>query len=584
MGGVTQLRGHFGDRGPRVVAGAVSCCYHFWCRADGGRLSIGGNMIARAGTLLLTLSLCLGLLTLGPQRAAATPEGMQFGARVQARSGEDNQAAIQRYESTIGRKLDVVREFLAWNSEFPQSFHTWLRDTDHTMILSVRAKLANGQVIPWADIANAASGSALHNQAVAWADKLRDYGRPVYFAFNHEPESSASNQNGSDADYIAAWRKMHGIFAERGATNVKFIWIMTDYAFWVGPQARNDAKKWYPGDDYLEAMGADAYNWFTCRPGINNPWKTLEQIIKPFRDFGAAHPDEELWLAEWASAEDAARPDRKPAWIEEARALFKRPDYAQFHGISYFDYQGTSTCRWRIDSSAPTTTAFRAIAQDEFYGGPPTPPPTSDISFVAAASSNGNRLNHSVRIPAAVQAGDTLLLFLTANSSTVGGATPPGWTPVRTLDASGFSSRLWTREATSTDAGATAAVSTSAYTKSDLSVVAYRGTGDPPLDVHAALVDPATRSQYTAPSVTPTRAGDEIVVYWADKSSNNTGHTVPAALTKLAPTTTGSGGGKITATVAAMEAGPAGTPTGSFTATLTQPASRAAMYTIALGP
>jgi hypothetical protein len=392
---------------------------------------------SRAVTLALALALCLGLMTLVPPRAAAAPDGMQFGARVQARSGEDNRAAVERYERTIGRKLDVVREFLPWDSEFPESFHTWLADTDHTMILSVRAKRSNGQLIPWEDIANAAPGSALHNEAVRWADRLRNYGQPVYFTFNHEPESSASSRNGSAADFIAAWRKMHGIFADQGATNVKFMWIMTDYAFWVGPQARNHAPKWYPGDAYLEAMGTDAYNWYTCRPGINNPWKTLEQIIKPFRDFGAAHPEEELWLAEWASAEDPARPGRKPEWIQEARALFTRPDYSQFRGISYFNYEGTTTCHWRIDSSPATTTAFRAMAQNAFYGGQSTPSPdSSKVSAVAAASSNGNRLLHSVRVPSAVRAGDRLLLFLTANSNTVGKSIPPGWTEVRRAEAS----------------------------------------------------------------------------------------------------------------------------------------------------
>jgi hypothetical protein len=524
-------------------------------------------------------------MTLAPQRAAAAPDGMQFGARVQPRTGEDNQAAVERYERTLGRKLDVVREFLAWDADFPQGFHRWLADTDHTVILSVKAKRSNGQVIPWTDIANAAPGSRLHEEAVRWADRLRDYGKPLYLAFNHEPESRANSMNGSAADFIAAWRKMHGIFADRGATNVKFMWIMTDYAFWVGSYARNHAQKWYPGDAYLDAMGTDAYNWFTCRPGITNLWKTLEQIIRPFRDFGAAHPDKELWLAEWASAEDPARPDRKPAWIEEARALFKRADYAQFRGISYFNYEGTTTCHWRIESSLSTTTHFRAMAHDAFYGGQSSPAPhRAKVSFVAAASSNGNHLVHSVRIPNAVRAGDTLLLFLTANTNTVSEGIPPGWTAVRRADASGFSSRLWSRRATSADAGATVAVRSSAYTKSDLLVVAYRGGRNPLLDVHAVVLGPPSRTTYTAPSVTPNRAGEEILVYWADKSSTNVGYELPATLTRLAPTSTGTGGGKITATVAARKSGSAGTPTGTFTATLTRPASRAVMYTIALGP
>jgi hypothetical protein len=225
------------------------------------------------------------------------------------------------------------------------------------------------------------------------------------------------------------------------------------------------------------------------------------------------------------------------------------------------------------------------MAQNEFYGGQSTTSPDSPkISAVAAASSNGNRLLHSVRVPSDVQAGDRLLLFLTANSNTVGKSMPPGWTAVRSAEASGISSRLWSRRATSADAGSTVAIRTPTYTKSDLLVVAYRGTGNAPLDVHAVVLDATSRTTYTAPSVTPTRSGGEVVVYWADKSSTNRGHTLPATLTRLAPTSAGTGGGKITATVAAREAGPAGTPTGTFTARLTQAASRAVMYTIVLGP
>ena len=218
---------------------------------------------------------------------------------------------------------------------------------------------------------------------------MRDYAKPLYFTFNHEPESSASFANGEAPDFIAAWRKFHDIFVARGATNVKFMWIMTDYSFFVGSNARNDASKWYPGDAYLDAMGADAYNWYNCRTGINTPWWTLETIIRPFRDFGAAHPDKELWLSEYASTEDTASPGRKAQWINQAQALFKRSDYAQFHGIVYFDFQGPDNCRWFTDSSTTSASAFRTLAQDAFYGGPdappPPPPPPSEVTFVASA-------------------------------------------------------------------------------------------------------------------------------------------------------------------------------------------------------
>jgi len=402
-------------------------------------------VLAVAGVITLTLSAAQA------PPASGTPDGMLFGAYTGPRTGESDRAAVLRGEATAGREFDVVREFLSWDSAFPDSFHTWLRDTGRTMLLSVKSRRANGQTIRWQSIIDAQPGSALYGDIERWADRIRSYGVPIYFTFNHEPESGASSDMGEAPQFIAAWRKIHGIFQQRGVTNAKFMWIMTDYAFWVGSQARNHGPDWFPGEDYMDAMGIDAYNWFTCRTGINTAWKPLEQIVRPFRDFGAQYPDEELWLTEWAGTEDPARPGRKAQWYAEAQALFKRSDYAQFHGISYFDTRGQGVCQWFPDSSESAAAAFRALGTDPFYGGAGVPPPPpdpepSDISFVASASSNGNRTTHSVQVPASVRPGDTLLLFFTANTN-VTVTPPPGWTAVQSADPALARARVWVRTA-----------------------------------------------------------------------------------------------------------------------------------------
>jgi len=536
----------------------------------------------RPATLLAALLSAAALtLVLVPGPASGTPDGIRFGAYSGPRTGESDQTAVLRGEAAAGRKFDVVREFLLWDSVFPDSFHTWLRDTGRTMLLSVRSRRANGQAITWQSIINAQPGSTLYTDIERWADRIRDYGAPIYFTYNHEPESGASADMGEAPQFIAAWRKIHGIFEARNVTNAKFMWIMTDYAFWVGAQARNHGPNWFPGEDYLDAMAIDAYNWFTCRTGINTAWKSLEQIIRPFRDFGAAYPDKELWLAEWAGTEDPNTPGRKAQWYADAQALFKRPDYAQFVGISYYDTWGQGACQWFPDSSTSSAAAFRAMGTDAFYGGVVTPP--TDVSFVGSASSNGNKTNHSVTIPSSVRAGDTLLLFFTSNQNPASTTPPAGWSPLDGVDPSGLRNRVWTRTATGTDAGSTVSVPNSEINKADLTVAAYRSLGADPIDVHALSVQTATSTQHPAPSITPTQAGDWIAVYWADKSSTSTGHAIPATLTRRR-TTTGSGGGHITATLADTGAAVPMAPTGTYVATGLGPASRTVMYTIALRP
>jgi hypothetical protein len=540
----------------------------------------------RSALLRITLGIgCAVTLALGPTGgpATGTATGVEFGAYSQPRSGESAQAAVLRGEATAGRNFDVVREFLNWDSPFPSSFDTWLRDTGRTLLLSVKSRRTNGSTILWQSIIDAEPGSTLYTQIEQWADRTKDYGVPIYFTFNHEPESSASMSMGEAPQFIGAWRKIHDIFVARGVTNAKFNWIMTDYAFWVGEDARNNGPDWYPGDAYVDSMGIDAYNWYHCRAGINTAWKSLEQIIKPFRDFGALHPGKELWLTEWASTEDPADPARKPQWYAAAQALFKRSDYEQFRGISYFDVKGQNICTWYPDSSAASATAYWTMGTDPFYnGGTVEPPPVpSAIGYVASASSNGNRTVHSVQVPGSVQSGDTMLLYFTTNTVPTTTTPPAGWTLVSSATPSLARSWVWERTATAGDAGSTVTIANSSITKADLAVAAYRAVSGNPIDVSAVNVQTVTTSQYVAPSVSPTRAGDWVVVYWADKSSSNTGHTIPASLTRRR-TTTGSGGGHITATVADTNAAVPVGPTGTYIATGTAPSSRAISYTIAL--
>lgn len=312
----------------------------------------------------------------------ATPT-IAWGAYAAVRTGQTQQSAVTSLQGNVGRELAVSREFLLWDQAFPSAYHTWLRDTGHSLVVSVKAKRANGTRIPWASIATAAPGSALYSDMVRWADRMRDFGAPIYFAFNHEPEEASNQANGTDGDFIAAWRKFVTIFRQEGAANVKFVWIMTDFSFSVAASDRRAAARWYPGDDYVDALGADAYNWYTCRPGIKTAWHSLATIIEGFRQFGRAHPSKELWLTEWASTEDPAQPGRKAAWLQEATELFKQPGYEQFKGLSYFNSGHDSgtyvACKWWVDSSESSLRAFSAMGADVYWtatvDGEPSPPP-----------------------------------------------------------------------------------------------------------------------------------------------------------------------------------------------------------------
>jgi PKD repeat protein len=206
------------------------------------------------------------------------------------------------------------------------------------------------------------------------------------------------------------------------------------------------------------------------------------------------------------------------------------------------------------------------------------------LTYVASATSTGNRTAHTVRVPASVQAGDLLLLFLTTNSSTSAlNDSLPGWALVESRDGSGVRGRVWSRTAVAADAGVNVTVAGDAAAKDAMSVVAYRGVGTKSITASLAGGSDVAGATHVAPAVPVSTEGSWLVSYWAEKSSTDTVWTVPE---DTASRTTGAGtsSGKVSA-VLGDSAGPVPLGTAAArTATTSTSVSRSMTFSIVIGP
>ena len=298
-----------------------------------------------------------------------------------------SRGAVEALEGQIGRPLDIVREYLTWEEDFPTSYYTWMAETDHTPMLSLKPRRNNGTRIQWAALAAASPGSSLYNEIVAWAQKFKDFEVPFYFTLHHEPETTGSIPFGTDSDFKDAWRNVVDIFRAQGVDNAEFLWITTAWAYQLNPTDRRYAPKWYPGDAWVDAIGADAYNWYNCLNANNTNWRTLQNVIESFRQWGATHPDKPLMLPEWGSAEDPANPSRKGQWIAQAQQLFKQSGYEQFTAVVYFHSEHNAQCQWWADSSPAALSAFTTMGADPFYNPTGVPVVGIDVTKTASPSS-----------------------------------------------------------------------------------------------------------------------------------------------------------------------------------------------------
>jgi beta-mannanase len=180
-------------------------------------------------------------------------------------------------------------------------------------------------------------------------------------AYNHEPEGHDRLQLGTAADFISAYRHVESIFEQQGATNVVWTWQMTAYAFRTNQSSDQYAGKWYPGDDWIDNVGADAYNWFTCGTIGNGQYNELKAIADPVLAFARAH-HKAASLPEFASHANGNRAQ----WLANAHQYFIQNEDV-LTAAFYFNRPPTvsanADCKWGLTSSSEFA-ALRSMAQD----------------------------------------------------------------------------------------------------------------------------------------------------------------------------------------------------------------------------
>lgn len=217
-----------------------------------------------------------------------------------------------------------------------------------------------------------------------WATQAKEWGHPFFLRFNWEmnghwyPWSEVQNGN-RKGEFVSAWKHVHDLFREVGATNVTWVWCVSN--LYKGSQAFADV---YPGDAYVDWLGVDGYNW---SDHLNVPWRSFYELFRPSYDsLVRVSNTKPIVIAEIASTENfsSADPDlSKAQWIHEAFSPDTLADMSQLRAIVWFNWDDGKDLSWPLDTSKAATAAFReSIASPLFVGNvfaalhaAPIPPP-----------------------------------------------------------------------------------------------------------------------------------------------------------------------------------------------------------------
>ncbi|MDD3581391.1 MAG: glycosyl hydrolase [Desulfobacca sp.] len=311
--------------------------------------------------LLLGLMLLLLILTGCGRANQAPPDHCFWGVALEGYP--ITAARLARVEKELGFRPQLVLFYLQWpapggSGEFPQASldAIWQRGAVPCLTWEPLYLQDKGEVaIPYEQILGGDYDAYLTRfarQAAAW-------GQPLIIRLAHEMNLKRYHWGTdlehygpqSPAIYQRLYRYVVDIFKKGGAYQV--FWAFCPNAESLPNPAHeagagwNRAGNYYPGDDYVDILGMDGYNWGTTQTlekhGWQSQWRSFQEIFGPlYKELRTLAPHKPLLVFETASVRQGGD---KTAWIKDAIPVLRA---WQVQGIIWF--QVNKEVDWRLNA------------------------------------------------------------------------------------------------------------------------------------------------------------------------------------------------------------------------------------------
>jgi hypothetical protein len=271
--------------------------------------------------------------------------GAYLGAYIQPKSdtSPDQVAAVDAFQHSIGRPLELVHVYHPWAQPFPSP-------ADRRFVRDGKVLLITWGGTPDTQQIIAGRYDDLIRQR---AEAVKALHRPILLEFRHEMDRPNLQWaiHGPE-DYIKAWDHIRALFEAAGASNVGWVWCPTGYGFLVGR-----AQAFYPGSKEVDWVCADVY---TIVPG-----QSLSRAARPFMRW-AARTRKPVIIGEFASNDP---PRAWPAFLAAAGRFAEHNP--QIKAIVYFDANGKDSngkpFRYWLGSHAKAIAAFARLATMRYF-------------------------------------------------------------------------------------------------------------------------------------------------------------------------------------------------------------------------
>ena len=201
-----------------------------------------------------------------------------------------------------------------------------------------------------------------------FAKRGKRLGTSYFLRMGHEMDGNWYPWSGAQNDkdpkkYIKAWRHVHDLFGEVGADNAIWTWCVMDCE--VPWTQWNTFSNYYPGDQYVDWVAIDGYNWGSTQGW--SKWKTFEQIFsRRYKQIIEKYPGKPIMIGEFATSEVGGD---KVQWIKDAFTAIKEK-FPGIKAVVWFNIK--KECDWRLHGNNKYLQAFSEAAADPYFKSDPT--------------------------------------------------------------------------------------------------------------------------------------------------------------------------------------------------------------------
>ncbi len=324
------------------------------------------------GTLALS-TLMLAMLSTSPHARAANT--ITLGAYIDdaGLNAPCDAAAMDAYSNLVGRMPAIIMWYQTW-SGYPVGKEYWgdfpTRCMDNAFargatVMTTWEPWAGAVTDPTYKLSNIVRGD-FDSYIRRYAQGAKAWGHPFLLRFAHEMNGNwypwgtmagAPNRN-SPSDYVAAWRHVHDIFDQVGASNVRWVWSPNVMGY-VGDTPSPSYASLYPGDAYVDWVGIDGYN-----DGGSRPWRSFPDLFSSSYTALTSLTGKPLVIAETASGENGGD---KAGWIAQSLLNDIPSQFPAVRAVVWFDKNKETD--WRVNSSSTALTTYRRVVSSSLYQG-----------------------------------------------------------------------------------------------------------------------------------------------------------------------------------------------------------------------